>query len=111
MCIKDEQKQNLENKLECPLGGDETNDCEDCIYSPEYHYENGECVRRDKMNPDNPKPCPFQDNCVNFTQAKNGNCACEFDDVLDCFVDKNCQTCKYEECSFQCINSKDKKEE
>lgn len=30
----------------CPLGGDETNDCEDCVYSPEYHFVDGECVRR-----------------------------------------------------------------
>lgn len=31
----------------CPLGGDITDDCADCPYSCDYHYENCECVRRD----------------------------------------------------------------
>ena len=31
---------------DCPLGGDITDDCADCAYSCDYHYENGECVRR-----------------------------------------------------------------
>lgn len=31
---------------ECPFGGDIANDCEDCIYSCDYHYENGDCVKR-----------------------------------------------------------------
>lgn len=34
--------------LECPLGGDETNDCADCYYSGDYHFVNGECVRREE---------------------------------------------------------------
>ena len=34
--------------LECPLGGDETNDCADCAYSCDYHFVNGECVRREE---------------------------------------------------------------
>lgn len=38
-------------KSECPLGGDITNDCADCIYSCDYHYENGECVLRDNYTP------------------------------------------------------------
>ena len=33
--------------LECPLGGDETDDCADCAYSGDYHFVNGECVRRE----------------------------------------------------------------
>jgi len=33
--------------LECPLGGDETDDCADCPYSGDYHFVNGECVRRE----------------------------------------------------------------
>ena len=33
-------------KCNCPLGGDETNDCADCIYSGDYHYVDGECVAR-----------------------------------------------------------------
>ena len=38
----------LENDsgLECPLGGDETNDCADCPYAGDYHFVNGECVER-----------------------------------------------------------------
>lgn len=34
--------------LECPLGGDETNDCADCAYAGDYHFVNGECVRREE---------------------------------------------------------------
>ena len=34
-------------KAECPLGGDLTNKCADCIYSVDYHYVNGECVLRE----------------------------------------------------------------
>lgn len=38
----------FQNKtFECPLGGDETNDCADCAYSCDYHFKNGECVRRE----------------------------------------------------------------
>lgn len=32
--------------LNCPLGGDENDDCEGCIYSDDYHFVNGECVER-----------------------------------------------------------------
>lgn len=32
--------------LNCPLGGDETNDCEGCPYSGDYHFVGGECVSR-----------------------------------------------------------------
>ncbi len=34
--------------LFCPLKGDESNDCADCIYSGDYHFdkETGECERR-----------------------------------------------------------------
>jgi len=31
---------------ECPLGGDITNDCADCVYSVDYCYSDGECIRR-----------------------------------------------------------------
>lgn len=34
--------------LECPLGGDETDDCADCAYAGDYHFVNGECVRREE---------------------------------------------------------------
>lgn len=33
-------------EYKCPLGGDETNDCAGCAYSEDYHFVNGECVRR-----------------------------------------------------------------
>lgn len=35
-----------ESHFNCPLGGDETNDCADCAYSGDYHFVNGECVLR-----------------------------------------------------------------
>jgi hypothetical protein len=33
---------------DCPNNGDIENDCADCAYSAEYHYQNGECVRREE---------------------------------------------------------------
>ena len=36
--------------INCPLCGDITNDCENCHYSLDYHYVNGQCVRRDGKN-------------------------------------------------------------
>ncbi len=35
-----------ESQFKCPLGRDETDDCADCAYSADYHFVNGECVRR-----------------------------------------------------------------
>ena len=32
----------------CPLGGDETDDCADCAYSCDYHFVDGECIRREE---------------------------------------------------------------
>lgn len=32
----------------CPLGGDTENDCADCAYSVDYHFVEGECLRREK---------------------------------------------------------------
>ena len=31
---------------DCPEGGDTSNDCADCVYGPEYHCVDGECVLR-----------------------------------------------------------------
>ena len=31
---------------DCPLGGDIANDCADCAYACDYHFVDGECVRR-----------------------------------------------------------------
>lgn len=30
----------------CPDGGDASNDCEGCVYGPEYHLVDGECILR-----------------------------------------------------------------
>ena len=30
----------------CPIGGNIGNDCQDCAYSSDYHFSNGECVSR-----------------------------------------------------------------
>ena len=35
-----------DNTCQCPLGGDESDDCTDCTYGCDYHFENGECVPR-----------------------------------------------------------------
>ena len=37
----------FEDQHKCPLGGDETDDCADCAYACDYHFVNGECVRRE----------------------------------------------------------------
>ena len=34
----------------CPLGGCILNNCEDCAYSSDYNYADGECVRRNEIN-------------------------------------------------------------
>jgi hypothetical protein len=31
---------------DCPHGGDHSEDCKDCVYSPEYHLVDGECTLR-----------------------------------------------------------------
>lgn len=41
------QAVNDESQCQCPLGGDEHDDCDGCAYSTDYHFVNGECVRRD----------------------------------------------------------------
>ena len=46
----DNSTERLDEFLECPLGGDEINDCADCIYSIDYHFADGECVKRDKQD-------------------------------------------------------------
>ena len=35
-----------EIKIQWPLDGDESNDCADCAYGCDYHFVDGECVRR-----------------------------------------------------------------
>lgn len=34
------------DECECPLDGDEADDCADCVYSLDYHFVDGKCVRR-----------------------------------------------------------------
>ena len=41
------QAVNDESQCQCPMGGDEHDDCDGCAYSTDYHFVNGECVRRD----------------------------------------------------------------
>lgn len=36
----------ISRTLACPQGGYPKNDCEGCAYSGDYHFENGDCVRR-----------------------------------------------------------------
>lgn len=43
-CVEVEDE---EDELECPLGGDETDDCADCPYAGDYHFVDGECARRE----------------------------------------------------------------
>ena len=38
------------DKNECPLGGDIENDCADCAYSCDYHFVDGECVKREEAH-------------------------------------------------------------
>ena len=33
-------------ECQCPLGGDETDDCTDCVYASDFHFVDGECVKR-----------------------------------------------------------------
>lgn len=42
------QKFHKYNKYKCPLGGDRSRDCAGCVYSIDYHFVNGECVRREE---------------------------------------------------------------
>ena len=42
----EQYKLNAKNLL-CPLGGSLINDCADCVYAGDYHFVDGECVRRD----------------------------------------------------------------
>ena len=46
----DNSTERLDKFLECPLGGDETNDCADWIYSIDYHFADGKCVWRREIN-------------------------------------------------------------
>ena len=39
-----------EDECECPLDGDESNDCADCAYSLDYHFVDGKCVKREENN-------------------------------------------------------------
>ncbi len=45
--IKQKKEDIADNSVnECPFNGDPNNDCEGCAYSGDYHFENGECVKR-----------------------------------------------------------------
>ena len=42
------EPEDFEETCECPYGGDVANDCADCAYGGEFHYdeETDECVKR-----------------------------------------------------------------
>jgi len=64
------------------------------------------------MNLKNPEPCYFQNNCHNFCEAENGNCGCEFDDVLECWVelDNEPNRCKMPSREFHFQSRENQKE-
>lgn len=43
---------NAENEQTCPLGGDLSDDCADCAYASDYHFVDGECVKREDEEED-----------------------------------------------------------
>lgn len=43
---QEEYDEIMSNELKCPFGGDETDDCDGCAYSGDYHYVDGECTQR-----------------------------------------------------------------
>jgi len=44
--IEELNKKIIKEENNCPLGGDTKNNCADCVYSGDYEYKNGECLRR-----------------------------------------------------------------
>ena len=46
---QEEYDEIMSNELRCPFGGDETDDCDGCAYSGDYHYVDGECKQRDDI--------------------------------------------------------------
>lgn len=42
--LPDEEEEYYEHN--CPFGGDWADDCADCFYSGDYHYVDGDCLRR-----------------------------------------------------------------
>lgn len=44
---QEEYDEVMSNELSCPFGGDETDDCDGCAYSGDYHYVDGECKQRE----------------------------------------------------------------
>ena len=67
----DNSTEKRDNFLECPLGGDETNDCADCIYSVDYHFVDGKCVKRHKQD-DLQNKCPICKYTIDHCQCLFG---------------------------------------
>lgn len=44
---QEEYDEVMSNELNCPFGGDETDDCDGCAYCGDYHYVDGECKQRE----------------------------------------------------------------
>ena len=43
-----ELEDSQDGECQCPFDGDITDDCADCAYSCDYHFVDGECVRREQ---------------------------------------------------------------
>lgn len=61
---------------ECPNGGDESDDCADCVYNIDYHFVDGECVRRADIKEDVP--------CKKNDHGENPCTGCKYHDVDNC---------------------------
>lgn len=68
-----------QDECECPLGGDQSNDCADCPYSDDYHLVNGECVARGYENTVCDRGGDCRNDCENcaggiINHCVNGEC-------------------------------------
>ena len=46
--VRDLAEEAVDRDIEdCPLGGDISEDCADCVYSDDYHFVDGECKERE----------------------------------------------------------------
>lgn len=77
--------------LHCPLGGDETNDCEGCFYSGDYHFVDGECLKRDEPRIDDNKEWYT----ISFQAKMNDN---DIKAMKSCFYDAMEQAMQITDC-------------
>jgi hypothetical protein len=48
MLVSAVQTKQQYEEMTCPHDGDTENDCADCVYAGDYHFQDGECVERDE---------------------------------------------------------------